>query len=176
MKKSKKILMWLGIANVIAAAALTVTTCSLFSNANKKNINKSKYNKKISDIDVFLASDIKDDKYNKIKKELEDEEKTIKSTITSFSNQKDYDDATAKLQDALDKAKAAKLSLDSSNTNIDDAKEQYEAKRTEAQNYSTNELAEDKYESIKNELDSELTRIQNLVDSASEEEKPLNFT
>uniref|UniRef100_UPI003CFF51DE hypothetical protein n=1 Tax=Mycoplasmopsis arginini TaxID=2094 RepID=UPI003CFF51DE len=75
----------------------------------------------------------------------------------------------------LDKAKAAKLSLDSSNTNIGDAKEQYEAKKSEAQNYSTNELAKDKYESIKNELDSELTRIQNLVDSASEEQKTPEF-
>lgn len=117
MKHSKKLL-WLGIANLIAATGLAITVSTLFLKKNSKSNNvvdllksKKEYEKKVNEVDKLLK-ELEDDKYNGIKSKLQEKKDQTIASINKDSIKKDYEDATKLLEDAINEAKESKKTLD----------------------------------------------------------------
>ncbi|WP_330463691.1 V-type ATP synthase subunit I domain-containing protein [Metamycoplasma gateae] len=179
MKRSKKLLMWLGISNAIAATALTITVATLFSKKSNNTsyeakdlniLNKQKYLDKLNELNSLLENELNDEKYQSIKDELQNSRNNVTANINESSNEADYANAIKLLQKAIDKALADKAEIDDSIANLNASKEAYENKLLEIDQYSNTNLSNEELEKIK-ELKDLLTLETNNVKTNVENEE-----
>ncbi|WP_330463688.1 V-type ATP synthase subunit I domain-containing protein [Metamycoplasma gateae] len=179
MKRSKKLLMWLGISNAIATTALTITVATLFSKKSNNTsyeakdlniLNKQKYLDKLNELNSLLENELNDEKYQSIKDELQNSRNNVTANINESSNEADYANAIKLLQKAIDKALADKAEMDDSIANLNASKEAYENKLLEIDQYSNTNLSNEELEKIK-ELKDLLTLETNNVKTNVENEE-----
>ncbi|MBU4692184.1 hypothetical protein KQ875_01045 [Mycoplasma zalophi] len=125
---------------------------------------KEAYDAKLAEVSQ-METLLEDPKYATILKELQDS-KTAETTPVSEKEANntieptDYNNAVAKLEEALAKAKQDKEAQDA----LEAAKTAYETKLAEVKDYSTNTLTGTDYANVKTTLDNETTTVENRVD------------
>lgn len=176
MKRSKKLLMVLGISGALAATALTITTTTLLSknvandnvtpanqNTDFSILNKHKYSEKLNEVETLLHNDLKHNKYQDIRSELDNSKDEISKTITNESNEVDYTNAINSLQEAIDKALNKKAKADKEETRVNAKKEKYDKKLLELSEYENTYLSR-----------VEIKRIKALRDNLIAEKEAIN--
>ncbi|WP_416321901.1 hypothetical protein [Mycoplasmopsis felis] len=126
-------------------------------------MSKDNLRNKINEVNSFIDS-LNDAKYSSIKTELNTEKNTSSEVLKNASaTQQQVDQATTRLETVLNNAKANKQKIDNPKKNVD--KSQLISKIQELQTYIDQNLSQQQYNSIKQELLSVKTSAQAVVDN-----------
>ncbi|WP_322908214.1 hypothetical protein RRG55_01335 [Mycoplasmopsis felis] len=164
-KRNKWFLMISSITAITSPIFISAACGTKNSEPGKKTevVSKDNLRNKINEVNSFIDS-LNDAKYSSIKTELNTEKNTSSEVLNNTSaTQQQVDQATTRLETALNKAKANKQKIDNPKKNVD--KSQLISKIQELQTYIDQNLSQQEYNSIKQELLNVKTSAQAVVDN-----------
>ncbi|WXA52155.1 hypothetical protein RRG58_07990 [Mycoplasmopsis cynos] len=166
MKKHNKWFLMISSITAITSPIFISAACGTKnSEPGKKTevVSKDNLRNKINEVNSFIDS-LNDAKYSSIKTELNTEKSTSSEVLNNTSaTQQQVNQATTRLETALNKAKANKQKIDNPKKNVD--KSQLISKIQELQTYIDQNLSQQEYNSIKQELLNVKTSAQAVVDN-----------
>ncbi|WP_322900652.1 hypothetical protein [Mycoplasmopsis felis] len=167
MKKRNKWFLMISSITVITSPIFISAACGTKkSEPGKKTevVSKDNLRNKINEVNSFIDS-LNDAKYSSIKTELNTEKNTSSEVLKNASaTQQQVDQAITRLETALNNAKASKQKIDNPKKNVD--KNQLISKIQELQTYIDQNLSQQEYNSIKQELLNVKTSAQTVVDNS----------
>ncbi|MEI2461999.1 discoidin domain-containing protein [Mycoplasmopsis felis] len=164
-KRNKWFLMISSITAITSPIFISAACGTKNSEPGKKTevVSKDNLRNKINEVNSFIDS-LNDAKYSSIKTELNTEKNTSSEVLKNASaTQQQVNQATTRLETALNKAKANKQKIDNPKKNVD--KSQLISKIQELQTYIDQNLSQKEYNSIKQELLNVKTSAQAVVDN-----------
>ncbi|WP_322876076.1 hypothetical protein RRG38_04350 [Mycoplasmopsis felis] len=165
-KRNKWFLMISSITAITSPIFISAACGTKNSEPGKKTevVSKDNLRNKINEVNSFIDS-LNDAKYSSIKTELNTEKNTSSEVLNNASaTQQQVDQATTRLETVLNNAKANKQKIDNPKKNVD--KSQLISKIQELQTYIDQNLSQQQYNSIKQELLSVKTSAQTVVDNS----------
>ncbi|WP_326495001.1 hypothetical protein [Mycoplasmopsis felis] len=167
MKKRNKWFLIISSITAITSPIFISAACGTKnSEPGKKTevVSKDNLRNKINEVNSFINS-LNDAKYSSIKTELNTEKNTSSEVLKNASaTQQQVDQAITRLETALNNAKANKQKIDNPKKNVD--KSQLISKIQELQTYIDQNLSQQQYNSIKQELLNVKTSAQTVVDNS----------
>ncbi|WP_322910899.1 hypothetical protein [Mycoplasmopsis felis] len=165
-KRNKYFLMVSSITAITSPIFISAACGTKNSEPGKKTevVSKDNLRSKINEVNSFIDS-LNDAKYSSIKTELNTEKNTSSEVLNNASaTQQQVDQAITRLETALNNAKANKQKIDNPKKNVD--KSQLISKIQELQTYIDQNLSQQQYNSIKQELLNVKTSAQTVVDNS----------
>ncbi|WP_416322552.1 hypothetical protein O7983_000656 [Mycoplasmopsis felis] len=165
-KRNKWFLMISSITAITSPIFISAACGTKNSEPGKKTevVSKDNLRNKINEVNSFIDS-LNDAKYSSIKIELNKEKNTSSEVLNNASaTQQQVDQAITRLETALNNAKANKQKIDNPKKNVD--KSQLISKIQELQTYIDQNLSQQQYNSIKQELLNVKTSAQTVVDNS----------